>query len=135
MWIPVGTGLWLVSVLIILLRLRRQGPDAANAFASALKSSARVAFIGLLLVAAFVVLLMNPDPHSTDNGLILLAAPGMLILLCFFHSACCCRFFISRTYARRTGLLRYPTRRSPHDKKTKLPLGAAFSAGCGAGGF
>lgn len=84
MWIPVGTGLWLVSVLIILLRLRRQGPDAANAFASALKSSARVAFIGLLLVAAFVVLLMNPDPHSTDNGLILLAAPGMLILLCFF---------------------------------------------------
>lgn len=84
MWIPAGMGLWLVGVLVILLRLRRQGPDAANAFAAALKSSARAAFIGLLLVAAFVVLLMNPDPHSTDNGLILLAAPGAVIVLCFF---------------------------------------------------
>lgn len=84
MWIPVGMGLWLVGVLVILLRLRRQGPDAANAFASALKSSSRVAFFGLSLVATFVVLLMNPNPHSTDNGLILLAAPGMVIFLCFF---------------------------------------------------
>lgn len=113
MLISVVLGISLMGLLFMAIaRRRQQGPDAAAAYAFAFRCSLWAAFLLISLLYAFLLMLMDTEPHSFLNALIVFSAIGAIPLACGVSFGLLMPFLYSDELRRRQRVSSSPEGRS-----------------------